>query len=112
MIKARRDHPRRHLAKITGNHLSLLAKPIHFDIFGRDPKEIPLQLDADQAAFRYPCRQAKKCCACPSADVKNALAGIGWHGGREKNRINRDPIPFLRLIETKSTAEQRIFAQI
>ena len=102
--------PRRWPQQVAGHDDDPAREIIEHHVLAGQPEQVPLRLDAGDAAALDARRQAQRGRADAAADVEHAVAGACRHRGGEQHRIDRHAIAGERLTQLDAPVQQRVIA--
>ena len=99
------------MQQIPDHHRGAGLEPVEDYIVARQPDEIALHFEADEARMRHARGEAQHRSARPATDVEHQLMRFRRDRGGEEHRIDRDAVSRRRLLQANAAAEQTVLGE-
>ena len=99
------------MQQIPDHHRGAGLEAVEDYVVARQPDEVALHFEADEARMRHPRGEAQHRGARPATDVEHQLMRFRRDRGGEEHRIDRDPVSRRRLLQANAAAEQTVLGE-
>ena len=99
------------MQQISDHHRGAGLEPIEDYIVARQPDEVALHFEADEARMRHARGEAQHRSARPATDVEHQLMRFRRDRGGEEHRIDRDAVSGCGLLQENAAAKQSVLGE-